>query len=132
MSVAKSWRGAGRFGVRELDTTLICRCEEVCLADLKAAFEEGFSTPELAKRRTRMMMGPCQGRLCRTNFQRVVEALLGAVDTAESGGADGAASLPSRIGHDIPGSRPPVRPLTVGQLAQLEEFAPPSPPEIKP
>lgn len=43
---------------------LICRCEEVSLADIEAAIDEGFITVDDVKRRTRAGMGLCQGRTC--------------------------------------------------------------------
>ncbi len=44
--------------------TQICRCEEVTFSDLEAALAEGFASTGAIKRRTRIGMGPCQGRYC--------------------------------------------------------------------
>ena len=44
--------------------TPICRCENVRLSDLHAALEQGDSSIAMLKRRTRLGMGPCQGRYC--------------------------------------------------------------------
>ncbi len=47
--------------------TLVCRCEEVSLGALHAAFSEGDGTLRDLKLRTRFGMGICQGRMCETN-----------------------------------------------------------------
>lgn len=44
--------------------TIVCRCEEQTLADLKAGFDLGATTPNSLKSQTRCGMGPCQGRQC--------------------------------------------------------------------
>jgi NAD(P)H-nitrite reductase large subunit len=45
-------------------TTLICRCENVDLESLEAALSDGEPSIGEIKRRTRLGMGPCQGRYC--------------------------------------------------------------------
>ncbi len=44
--------------------TLICRCENISLADIDHAIEEAGGSIGTIKRRTRLGMGPCQGRYC--------------------------------------------------------------------
>lgn len=44
--------------------TIICRCENVRLAELEAALADGDPSIGSVKRRTRLGMGPCQGRYC--------------------------------------------------------------------
>ena len=46
------------------DDTLVCRCEERTLGDLREGFAEGARDPNALKARTRCGMGPCQGRQC--------------------------------------------------------------------
>jgi bacterioferritin-associated ferredoxin len=46
------------------DDTVICRCEEVRLADLRRAITNGAADINDVKRRTRLGMGHCQGRFC--------------------------------------------------------------------
>ncbi|MES0883378.1 NAD(P)/FAD-dependent oxidoreductase [Roseibium sp. SCP14] len=46
------------------ENTLVCRCEEQSVADLRAGFQEGARDPNALKSRTRCGMGPCQGRQC--------------------------------------------------------------------
>ena len=49
----------------EHDNTLVCRCEDITLADIRKAIADGYSTIDEIKRVTRAGMGPCQGRTCR-------------------------------------------------------------------
>ena len=44
--------------------TLICRCENVSLADINKAIEDDAGSIGTIKRRTRLGMGACQGRYC--------------------------------------------------------------------
>ncbi|WP_122072338.1 FAD/NAD(P)-binding oxidoreductase [Pseudophaeobacter sp. EL27] len=44
--------------------TIVCRCEERRLQDLKEGFEQGARDPNALKSLTRCGMGPCQGRQC--------------------------------------------------------------------
>jgi len=85
------------------DTT-VCRCENVASATLDAAIDGGCLTIGAVKRRTRLGMGPCQGRYC-------VPIALSRL-AARRGRAAGE--------FDRPAPRPPVRPLTVAELADGE------------
>ncbi len=44
--------------------TVVCRCEEKTLGQLRAGFEMGAREPNQLKSLTRCGMGPCQGRMC--------------------------------------------------------------------
>jgi NAD(P)H-nitrite reductase large subunit len=78
-----------------MDDEIICRCEEITRAELRAAIQDGASTMNELKRLTRAGMGLCQGRTCR----RLVERFL-----AEEAG------LP--LGTVVPSTyRQPVRPV---------------------
>ena len=46
------------------DSTIICRCENVRLRDVKASISAGDISIGAVKRRTRLGMGACQGRYC--------------------------------------------------------------------
>lgn len=46
------------------ENTLVCRCEEQSVGDLRAGFEDGARDPNALKSGTRCGMGPCQGRQC--------------------------------------------------------------------
>ena len=83
------------------DDMLVCRCEEVTVAEIKAAIADGARDVTGVKRRTRAGMGLCQGRTCEKMVQAILRAELG--------------ETPQEIGHNT--ARPPVRPVTFGSLA---------------
>ena len=57
-------RSSGVPDVRPDDAAFACLCEDVRVGDVRAAVADGFGHPELVKRRTGAMTGPCQGKLC--------------------------------------------------------------------
>jgi len=121
------------------NSLLICRCEEVTLQELAQQFADGAMTPEEIKRYTRITMGPCQGRVCRQVFLRVWQNLIdgsgfdSTVATISPLAGMGAADLPLPFGARLPGYRPPVRAVTVGEIAALDAPRTPSrPPEREP
>jgi len=83
---------------------IACRCEEVTGAALRDAARRGATGPNQAKAFLRCGMGPCQGRLC---MLTVVETI------AAERGEDPAAIAPLRI-------RPPVKPVTLAEIAAME------------
>ena len=85
------------------DDTVVCRCEEVTAGQIRHAVAEGQSDSNQVKFLTRCGMGPCQGRQCDLAISHIVAAA-GGKDVAEGG-------------HYR--ARPPVTPLTIGQLASL-------------
>ncbi|WP_025770557.1 FAD/NAD(P)-dependent oxidoreductase [Thioalkalivibrio sp. HK1] len=96
--------------------TMVCRCEEVSVADIERAIEQGCSGPNQLKAFLRCGMGPCQGRMC----AGIVSAIFEDHARRTSQGKD--RSDPSPPDED-PGHfriRPPIRPLRLGQLANLE------------
>ena len=46
------------------DSTIICRCEDITLAEIRASIKAGNVNIEEIKRDCRCGMGPCQGRTC--------------------------------------------------------------------
>jgi NAD(P)H-nitrite reductase large subunit len=46
------------------DDTIVCRCEEVTVRDVISAVTDGARDVNDIKRRTRLGMGHCQGRIC--------------------------------------------------------------------
>jgi len=48
------------------ENTMICRCEDITLAEISECIAEGYHTIDDIKRVTRAGMGPCQGRTCRS------------------------------------------------------------------
>lgn len=87
------------------DDMLVCRCEEVTVADIKKAIADGARDVTGVKRRTRAGMGLCQGRTCEKMVQAILKAELG--------------TTPEEISKSTP--RPPVRPVTFGSLAGGED-----------
>jgi bacterioferritin-associated ferredoxin len=63
-----------RPGLFELanDDTIICRCEELTLGDIKSAISKGTIEMNELKRMTRMGMGRCQGRMCAPAVQEII------------------------------------------------------------
>jgi NADPH-dependent 2,4-dienoyl-CoA reductase/sulfur reductase-like enzyme len=86
------------------DETLLCRCEEVSLGEVKGAVADGARTLGEVKMVTRAGMGNCQGRMCECSVVgAIVQALL----------AEGAS--PDSVGmYSI---RPPLHPLPIEFLA---------------
>jgi bacterioferritin-associated ferredoxin len=86
------------------DETLICRCEEISAGVVREAIRGGHHDTNQIKFLTRCGMGPCQGRQCDNAVSQLVAHELN-VDMMAAGGY--------RI-------RPPIRPLTIAQLAALD------------
>jgi NAD(P)H-nitrite reductase large subunit len=63
-----------RPGLFELanDDTIICRCEELTLGDIKTAICKGTVEINELKRMTRLGMGRCQGRMCAPTVQEII------------------------------------------------------------
>ena len=55
---------------------IICRCEDVTLADIEAIMNEGYTSFEEIKRILRVGMGPCQGNTCGQLLQREISKYL--------------------------------------------------------
>ena len=61
--------------------TTVCRCEAVTLDDIEAAVKDGATSLGGVKQRTRLGMGPCQGRYCASNAAEFLADRMGeAVD----------------------------------------------------
>jgi len=83
-------------------STVICRCEEVTLAEIEAGFAPGTRSIGAAKRATRAGMGRCQGRYC--------GPILAALAAAGRG-------LPlDEAAHWAP--RPPVKPIRIADIVR--------------
>ncbi len=96
-----------RSGLCDLATpqTLVCRCEEVALSEVQVALQQGAKDLQAVKLLTRLGMGPCQGRNCGPSAGLFLCQATGC--TAEA------------VGRINP--RPPVKPVTLGALAQMAE-----------
>jgi len=83
---------------------IVCRCEEVTIEQLEQAYRTGSCTSRQLKMKTRASMGACQGRVCR----QLVEAWV----------HDKNPGSPRDV--ELLSYRPPIRPVTFGQLAKGE------------
>lgn len=85
--------------------TIVCRCEEITAGEIIKVAALGCTGPNQTKAFTRCGMGPCMGRECADTVSRILADFHG---------------LPmDKVGTY--GIRPPVKPITVGQLADLAE-----------
>ncbi|MEL6220398.1 MAG: NAD(P)/FAD-dependent oxidoreductase [Pseudomonadota bacterium] len=86
------------------DDTIVCRCEEITAGALREAIGIGLAGPNQLKSYSRAGMGPCQGRSCGLTVHEMMAA---------STGRRPSELEPLRL-------RPPVKPLTITELADLE------------
>ena len=86
------------------DDMIVCRCEEVTVGEIRAAVRDGGKDVVGVKRRTRAGMGLCQGRTCEKMVMAIIASELG--------------KKTDQVGTSS--ARPPVRPLTFGELADAE------------
>ena len=86
------------------DEALVCRCESVVGSDIRRAVRDGAMGPNQLKAFTRVGMGPCQGRMCGLAAAEIIADERG-LPVEEIGSF--------RI-------RPPIKPLTLGELASME------------
>ncbi|ARP79973.1 FAD/NAD(P)-binding oxidoreductase [Bordetella genomosp. 8] len=84
---------------------IVCRCEEVNAGKIRKYVEVGCLGPNQTKAFGRCGMGPCQGRLCGLTVTEVI--------------ADERKVSPQDVGYYR--IRPPIKPITLGELANLEE-----------
>ena len=82
---------------------VVCFCEDVRGWEIHAERTAGYQDPELVKRRTGALTGPCQGKYC-----------LSAVSCALSDGGAGPRATSSA--EVLPTGRPPLRPVRLGDL----------------
>jgi NADPH-dependent 2,4-dienoyl-CoA reductase/sulfur reductase-like enzyme len=87
------------------DDTLVCRCEEVTMGDIRRAVANGYDTPATLKIALRSAMGDCQGRICGPVIYDILAALTGRSQ---------AEMTPLVV-------RPPVKPVSLKSLASFKE-----------
>ena len=92
------------------DSTLVCRCEEVTAGQVRQAVEWGALDLSRVKAYTRCGMGQCQGRMCGLTAAGIV--------------AEAQGKSPREVGYYR--CRPPLKPITLGQLAGTEKVIKPS------
>lgn len=91
-----------------VDETVVCRCEEVTAGELRARAALGRPGLNQIKALTRAGMGPCQGRMCGYSVMNLV------------------AEVQKRPIADVDffRIRPPLKPVTLGELAGLDASEP--------
>lgn len=57
--------------------TVVCRCEEVTIEEIRAWIERGYDSLNELRRALRVGMGPCQGRGCRDMLLRELSRATG-------------------------------------------------------
>jgi NADPH-dependent 2,4-dienoyl-CoA reductase/sulfur reductase-like enzyme len=93
---------------RPVGETIVCRCEEISAQQIIDVTKQGCSGPNQMKAYIRCGMGPCQGRQCSLTVTELM---------AREKGLN-----PSAIGHFR--LRPPVKPLTLAELAGVPADTP--------
>jgi NAD(P)H-nitrite reductase large subunit len=88
---------------RPIGNTIVCRCEEVTAGQIIDTVALGCNGPNQMKAFLRCGMGACQGRLCGLTVTELI---------AHARGVAPQATGYYRI-------RPPVKPITLAELAQL-------------
>ncbi|SFA60457.1 BFD-like [2Fe-2S] binding domain-containing protein [Paracoccus halophilus] len=87
------------------DATIICRCEEVTAGDVRRYAGLGCLGPNQTKAFGRVGMGPCQGRYCGLTVNSVLAAA-----NKQSEDATGYYRI-----------RPPLKPVTLGEIAAMQD-----------
>jgi thioredoxin reductase/bacterioferritin-associated ferredoxin len=86
------------------DSTVVCRCENITVGDLRKVVKEGVRELNELKVVTRSGMGPCQGRMCGAALAEVVSAAL--------------ELSPADIG--LLNIRPPLKPVAIAEVATMQ------------
>jgi NAD(P)H-nitrite reductase large subunit len=81
--------------------SIVCRCEDISEEDVIHVIEEGYTDIEELRKKLRIGMGPCQGRVCIQLVIRILERKTG-----------------KKIAQiQLPTVRPPLVPVSLGTLA---------------
>jgi NAD(P)H-nitrite reductase large subunit len=81
--------------------SIVCRCEDISEEDVIHTIEEGYTDIEELRKKLRIGMGPCQGRVCIQLVIRILERKTG-----------------KKIAQiQLPTVRPPLVPVSRGTLA---------------
>lgn len=97
------FKPAKHFRIPKEDDVVVCRCEEISVAQLREVIDIGCPGPNQLKSFSRCGMGPCQGRFCGLTVSELIADITG--KTIEEVGY-------YRL-------RSPIKPLRLGELANL-------------
>jgi NAD(P)H-nitrite reductase large subunit len=86
------------------DDTVLCRCEEITVGEVRRAVDEGATTVSAVRMLTRAGMGRCQGRMCGSSVADLIARELG--QPVEAAG--------------LPTPRPPIVPVPLEALIDDE------------
>ncbi len=89
------------------DRTIICRCEDLTLEEIREWIKKGYGTLEELKRASRIGMGSCQGRTCRRHLIN---------ELAWASGKE-----PGEV--DLSTFRPPTKPLKFESIIEADDDA---------
>ncbi|MBJ7537656.1 NAD(P)/FAD-dependent oxidoreductase [Marinomonas transparens] len=92
------------FRIPQHDNTIVCRCEEVTVGQVRQVVGMGCAGPNQLKSFSRCGMGPCQGRFCGLTVSELISETL--------------KKPVSAVGYYR--LRPPVKPLLLQELANLK------------
>lgn len=97
------FKPAKQFRVPKEDDVVVCRCEEISVAQLREVIDIGCAGPNQLKSFSRCGMGPCQGRFCGLTVSEMI------------------ADITGRSIEDVGyyRLRSPIKPLRLGELANL-------------
>jgi len=84
--------------------SIVCRCEDITEDDVIKTINEGYTDLEELRKKLRIGMGPCQGRVCIQLVTKILEKKTGKT----------ASKIP------LPTSRSPIVPVPLGTLASDE------------
>ena len=90
------------------DETIVCRCEDVRMGDVRRRLADGFATAEALKRATRCGMGNCQGRICGPIIADILAV----------------AATDRHYRQRPPSTRCPVKTVSLGALAGMRRTRP--------
>ena len=85
--------------------SIVCRCEDISEEDVIKAIDAGYTDIEELRKKLRIGMGPCQGRVCIQIILKILEKKTG--------------KKVSKV--NLPTSRPPIVPVSLGTLASDEK-----------
>ena len=91
--------------MKKAKRSIVCRCEDISEEDVLKAIDEGYTDLEELRKKLRIGMGPCQGRVCIQIIMKILER--------KTGKKVSKANLPT--------SRPPIVPVSLGTLASDEK-----------
>ena len=84
------------------ENTIVCRCSDVTLKEIRELIHAGYTTFDEIKRVSRVSMGPCQGRTCMQIVLNEISIITG-----------------KPISEVLPGTyRPPVKAIKLGAIAE--------------